>query len=150
MSCAGYRIRQFGRAVGARPRPDQLSAVRTRLTEPQWRLFRSMAPRDQWHAIETLRLLSGRGEPGTDLGLAALLHDAGKGYIRLYDRVLYVLLARLPSLLRCLAAEDGAHWRAALFRSAGHANSGARLAQEAGASERAVWLIRQHHATGVD
>jgi putative nucleotidyltransferase with HDIG domain len=143
---AGYRIAQFRRAVGARSTTEQLAQVRSRLTEPQWRLFRAMAPRDQWHAVETLRLLGECGAADPDLALAALLHDAGKGYIRLHERVLFVLLARWPWLLRRLAAPHGARWRTALFRSAIHAETGARLAREAGASERAVSLIRNHHA----
>lgn len=145
-SSAGYRFAQFRRALDARPTPAQLAATRARLNEPQWRLFSGMAPRDQWHAVETLRLLGERGAADPHLALAALLHDAGKGYICLHERVLFVLIARWPRLLRRLAAPRGPHWRRALFRSATHAATGARLARAAGASERAVSLIRDHHA----
>ncbi len=147
---AGYRIAQFRRALGARPTPADLAVARERLSAAQWRLFCGMAPRDQWHAVETLRLLGERGATDSDLTLAALLHDAGKGYIRLHERVLFVLLARWPWLLRRLAAPHGARWRTALFRSARHAAEGARLAREAGSSERAVALIRRHHAQRPD
>jgi hypothetical protein len=140
-----YRLRQFRRALGAKPTRAQLDAVQVQLTTPQWRLFCAMSPRDQWHAIQTLRLLRARGAVHADLALAALLHDAGKGYIRLHERVLYVLLTRRPRLLQRLATAQGAGWRTALFRSARHAEAGARLAQEAGASDRVVELIRGHH-----
>ncbi len=140
-----YRIGQFRRALGARPAPSQLAGVRVRLNAAQWRLFCGMAPRDRWHAVETLRLLDERGAADPDLALAALLHDAGKGYIRLHERVLFVLIARWPWLLRRLAVRHGARWRTALYRSARHAATGARLAREAGASERAAALIRYHH-----
>ncbi|HZQ36858.1 MAG TPA: HD domain-containing protein [Dehalococcoidia bacterium] len=142
---AGYRVGQFRRAVGAHPGASQLATARTYLTPSQWRLFGSMAPRDQWHAIETWRLLGDRGRRDRDLALAALLHDAGKGYIRLHERVLFVLIARWPWLLRRLAAPRGARWRTALYRTARHAATGARLASAAGAGERAIALIRYHH-----
>ncbi len=146
-----YRARQFLRALGAHPTAAELTQTRQLLSEPHWRLFRAMAPRDQWHSIETLRLLRERGQASEDLALAALLHDAGKGHVRLHERVLYVLLARWPWLLRQLAAERGPHWRSALYRTAGHAVSGARLACEAGANARVTHLIRHHHcATTAD
>jgi putative nucleotidyltransferase with HDIG domain len=134
------------RAFGARPRPEALALVRERLTDRQRRLFAVMSPRDQWHAIETARLLHEAGFEDPDLESAALFHDAGKGYIRLHERVLFVLLARYPPLLRRVARGDGSGWRGSLYRSAVHAEAGARLAREAGLSDRAVRLIATHHA----
>lgn len=142
-----YRFLQFRRALGAKPTTTQLAAARACLSNEQWRLFRGMAPRDQWHAAETLRLLGERAAGDPELALAALLHDAGKGYIYLHERVLFVLLARWPRLLRRIAVPRGSHWRAALYRSASHASTGARLARDADASERTVALIRYHHRT---
>ncbi|MHB8574394.1 MAG: HD domain-containing protein [Dehalococcoidia bacterium] len=103
-----------------------------------------MAPRDQWHAVETLRLL-GLLSTDADLAVAALLHDAGKGYIRLHERVLYVLAAHHPALLHRLARSQGAGWRAALDRMMRHAETGAAMTLAAGSSQRAAELILQHH-----
>jgi len=106
------------------------------------------------HLRRTAELAARFAEPFGAGGIAwwlGLLHDAGKGHVRLHERVLYVLLARWPWLLRQLAAERGPHWRSALYRTAGHAVSGARLACEAGANARVTHLIRHHHcATTAD
>ncbi|HLZ69801.1 MAG TPA: HD domain-containing protein [Dehalococcoidia bacterium] len=150
VAAARYRMQQFIRALGARPGHADLAQARSLLSEPHWRLFRQMAPRDQQHAIETLRLIGMEGAPSPDLALAALLHDAGKGYVRLHERVLFVLLALWPRLLWRLSAEHGPHWRAALWRSARHAETGARLAAETGASARVADLIRRHHTRAAD
>lgn len=141
-----YRVAQLRRAVGARPDAAALAAARSLLTPAQLALFMAMSPRDQWHSAESLRLLPPALRADADLAVAALLHDAGKGYVRLHERVLYVLLALAPPLLQRAAAPRGPRWRRALHRSLHHAETGARLARAAGASERAATLIRDHHA----
>lgn len=146
MACGPfYRLAQFRRALGARPSPAQIAEARALLTPAQWRLYTGMSSRDQWHSSETLRLLAARGRDDRDLSLAALLHDAAKGYIRLPERVLYVLLARTPWLLRRLASPRGPRWRTALHRSATHADAGANCALAAGCGARVAHLIRRHH-----
>jgi hypothetical protein len=144
-SRAHYRAGQFLRSIGARPDEPALHRVRCRLNTAQWSLFEAMAPRDQWHAIETVRLLSEGGHDDPELELAALLHDAGKGYIRLHERVVYVLLSSVPRLLRRVATPGERGWRCAMRRSLLHAETGAELALATGASERVAWLIRMHH-----
>lgn len=144
-SQARYRLNQFRRSLGAQPDETAARTVRAGLTPEQWALFAAMAPRDRWHAIETARLLREAGNDDAELELAALLHDAGKGYIRLHERVIFVLLSRFPRLLHRLAASDGRGLRGALHRSLRHAEAGAALALAAGASERVAWLIGTHH-----
>jgi hypothetical protein len=152
MSAAGgraggpvYRVRQLGRAVASRPSAPDLRTVREALTPAQQVLFAGMSARDQWHSIQTWRLMGQAPDTDPALRTAALLHDAGKGFIRLPERVLYVMLARFPRLLRRAAAPGPTGPRAALYRMDNHALTGARLAQEAGASADAVSLIRRHH-----
>lgn len=144
MSGPRYRLAQFRRALGARPDAAGLAEVRARLSPAQQALFLRMSPRDQWHSIATLRLLPPAMRADADLAVAALLHDAGKGYIRLHERVLFVLLARTsPLLMRFAAPRTGL--RGALLRIGRHAERGAVLAAAAGATPRAVRLIRSHH-----
>jgi len=145
---AFYRLQQFRRALDAAPDAAALYAARQQLSPAQWLLFQTLSPRDQWHSVETMRTVQRAGHFDNDLLTAALLHDAGKGYIALHHRILYVLLARMPLLLRHLAAPCGSPWRTALHRSANHTETGACLALAAGASERAVALIRGHHRLG--
>jgi len=140
-----YRLKQFGRAFRAKPSDNALRWARSKLTAEHWDLFVTMSPRDQWHSIQTLRLLRGSRRNDPDVVQAALLHDVGKGRIFMRDRVSYVLLSRVPWLLKRLSSENGPGWRNALHRSRRHPDIGARLAHEAGASPRAVQLIRRHH-----
>lgn len=118
--------------------------MRSLLSPQQQSLFGGMSPRDQWHSVQTLRLLSPDLQADRDVALATLLHDAGKGRIRLHQRVLFVLLSPFPALLHRLA-RPGSGWRGALHRSLHHAEAGARLAAIAGTSERTATLIRAHH-----
>jgi hypothetical protein len=139
-----YRLAQFQRSLGAHPDEDALREMRATLTPAQQVLFLRMSPRDQWHSLQTLRLLPAELRGNTDLAVAALLHDAGKGYIHLHERALYVLLAARPGLLARIAAPRTGP-RGALLRMSRHAERGAALATAAGASRRAVALIRDHH-----
>jgi hypothetical protein len=140
-----YRARQFSRAVGSRPEPADVEWACDVLGPQMALLFRAMSPRDQAHSLGTLRLLRPDQQQDSDLVVAALLHDAGKGYIRLHERVLFVLLSPFPALLRLLAHPSAHGWRSALHRCRTHAEAGALLAAAAGASDRTVELIRRHH-----
>ena len=141
-----YRVRQFLRALGARPSPADRAVVAGYLSPWEQRLFERTSARDQFHHVETLRLLSRDGPPSHALARAALLHDVGKGYIRLYERVLYVLLhASAPALLDRLAPRNGPGPLGALYRTRHHAAVGAELLRRLGADPRLVELVARHH-----
>lgn len=143
---AVYRVRQFARAVGARPHPAALAVLDTLLSEGERALFFAQSSRDQHHGLETLRLLKLQGEPSRELSRAALLHDAGKGYIRLHERVIYVLLAAVaPRLLERFCAANGSRLPGALARIRTHPTAGAARLAVLGASQRELDLIRRHH-----
>jgi len=116
------------------------------LTPAQRRLFDSLSTRDQHHHLETLRLLAHGGSPSRVLARAALLHDIGKGHIRLYERVAYVLLtAGVPWLLERTTRNEGWGPCGALYRIRHHAATGARWLQQLGADPREVELVAHHH-----
>ena len=72
------------------------------------RCFRALQGREQRHAVDVLVHLQAHGSPSHDLLVAALLHNAGKGPLHLYERVAYTLLAMFtPALLDRIAAPDG-------------------------------------------
>ncbi|MFN8558101.1 MAG: HDIG domain-containing protein [Dehalococcoidia bacterium] len=142
-----YRVRQFGRALGAQPSPDDEALLAAYLSPAERALFDATSPRDQHHHIRTLRLLPAPA-PSRELARAALLHDIGKGYIRLDERVLYVLLAAgAPALLGRLAR--GRFGRrgplAGVARIHHHARVGADLLRALGAEPRLIDLVARHH-----
>ena len=140
-----YRSRQFFRSVGASISDDERAEVAHRLSPAQQGLFFAMTVRDQRHSVDVLRTLMERGQTDGDLLTAALLHDVGKGRIRLWHRVAYVLIRAVsPRLLLRLTASG----RGGLAAIKDHAGRGAALAEAAGASEEVVRLIRCHEGLG--
>jgi len=135
-----YRSRQFFRSVGASIDDDERAEVARLLNADQQRLFFSMTARDQRHSLDVLHALPPDALTDRDLLSAALLHDVGKGRIRLWHRVAYVLVrAASARLLRRLACGSGA-----LAAIANHAERGASLVEATGASQDVVRLIRLH------
>jgi predicted HD phosphohydrolase len=116
-----------------------------RLNGEQQRLFYGMTARDQRHSLDVFHALQRDNHQDRELLAAALLHDVGKGPIRLWHRVAYVLIRALsPRLLARLASDDGAGWRQALASCSDHSGRGAALVEATGASEGVVRLVRLH------
>jgi hypothetical protein len=144
---ATYRSRQFFGAFRARLEEEERAEVAAHLTPAEQQLFYSMDLRDQRHALDVFRVLTSGGHRDASLLAAALLHDVGKGPIRLWHRVAFVVLRAVsPGLLRRLARADDASWRGALARSLDHAERGAALAEAAGSTAETVRLIRLHRS----
>jgi hypothetical protein len=121
---------------------DRARAARVLSPELE-RLFYTMDLRDQRHGLDVLYSLQRLGQDDDTLLAAALLHDVGKGPIRLWHRVAFVLLeATSPRVLERVASRDGASWRRTLWRCRHHAELGAALAEAAGAPAETVQLIR--------
>jgi len=149
---ARHRVRQFFGAL--RPRVDDTERVGCyRYLNPAQRaVFESMMPRDQQHGIEVYRRVRA-ASPGEDAALlaAALLHDCGKGQVRLWQRVAHVLLAAwAPWLPRRIASERGAAWRQAFWRLAHHPSIGAAVVAGTGADADVVRLVAEQEATRAD
>jgi hypothetical protein len=142
-----YRARQFLGALGAGPDSTAREVVASHLSPAQQRLFHAMTMRDQRHCLDVYHALCRQGCRDGDLLLAALLHDVGKGPVRLWHRVAYVLLkAASLRLLDSVARSDERGWRGAIASLRDHAAEGAALVEETGAPAAVVELIRRHDA----
>jgi hypothetical protein len=100
---------------------------------------------DRRHGLDVVASLRADGATASDVLLAGLLHDAGKGDTGVGPRVAYTLGERYGTWIWDIAAFLPG-WRAALARLRTHAETSAVLAAAAGCTSRTVELIRHQDA----
>lgn len=150
MTRAGYRSTQFVQALLARPATEDARLAADHLPPALRPLYHGMGRAEQSHSLAVLRALLRQGQTDPDLLAAALLHDVGKtrAPLRLFDRVLVVLAKRLaPSAAQAWSNGALHGWRRAFVVAARHAEWGAEMLEQTGASPRLVGMVRQHHAS---
>lgn len=148
---AAYRGRQFLRAVLPRIREDERATVEPYLPGRLRDLFESLPAAEQRHGLDVFQALRAAGHSDPDLLAAGLLHDCGKGRVRVWQRVAFVVLqAAGPRVLRRLASPRGPGWRRAFDRMLRHPQLGAALVQEAGGSPRVVALVEGSRGADAD
>lgn len=149
-----YRVRQFWRTISLKTDLHELERAKSILSDGQWALFQLLQPAEQNHAMAVYGKLLELGENQPDLLVAALLHDVGKLRYRMnpIERTMVVLVkAVIPDLAQRVGnfSPDGwdklPGWRKAFIVAARHADWGADLAREVGASPLTETLIRKHH-----
>jgi hypothetical protein len=150
-----YRVRQaVNHAFAGNQAPPAIPDEAARfLNEPMTHQFRILSPTDQRHLLAVFHYLIAQGAD-RETAIAGLIHDVGKGCMKcsitLLDRTAHVLLGRFaPGLYRRFASREIASERLrALHRLATHPERGALAAQQAGYSDRVVWLVRHHESGG--
>lgn len=147
-----HRLRQFFGALRPAVSPRARFDAYAWLDAPQRRIFESMMLRDQQHGIEVYRRVrAGATSDDRRLFAAALLHDCGKGDVRLWQRVAHVLLgACAPAIRAGLARKHGAAWRRASWRLLHHPEIGATMVAAAGGDPDVVRMIRAQDAAPAD
>jgi hypothetical protein len=142
-------VRQTFRHLFGRVSTDEHYQLEGWLSGPQLDLFDSMHRADQRHGLDVADMLAAEGHDDPELLQAALLHDCSKGpRTRLPHRVAWSLGERYgEGVTDALARLPG--FGAAFERLRHHAHDSARLALEAGVSERTAELIR-HQADPTD
>ncbi|MGB8212373.1 MAG: HD domain-containing protein [Anaerolineales bacterium] len=143
-----YRSRQFWNALLSPRKYIPSEAILPYLSSIQLILFRRMQPAEQVHAYQLFKRLKISEQATPDLLTAALLHDVGKIQIPLsiFDRMMIVLGKRLFRHTAQRWAEGTPHGlRLPFVVAEHHAEWGANLVSQAGASKETVELIRRHH-----
>jgi hypothetical protein len=146
---ARYRIAQGVRHLTDREVPRIDATLRELLTPELWELLERLSPADRDHLLRVHQSLIREGVTDQDLLLAGLLHDVGKaddrGRVTLFHRTLKVLVGAISRpLLERIADLDGGWIAHGTYLSLYHAELGATFARQAGASDRACWLITHH------
>jgi hypothetical protein len=143
-----YRVAQFFTTLWTSLRPVDIAYAAHYLAPALLSLFRRMSRAEQHHGIAICRALQAQGYTDADLLAAALLHDVGKiqAPLRLWDRVIAVLGEHFAPqrAARWSVGEPRGLKRGFIVRRM-HAEWGATLAAQVGASPRSVALIRHHH-----
>jgi hypothetical protein len=139
------KARQARRHLSARVSARERDAVAAWLRPAELAIFDTMHVADRRHGLDVVATLRGDGVTDPEVLVAGLLHDAGKGNTSILPRVVYSLsLAYGDWIGRSVAWLPG--MRAALARLRAHAETSARMAADAGCSDRTVELIRWQDA----
>jgi hypothetical protein len=139
------KVRQFFGHLRARVRPGERTSLGGWLSPAQLELFDAMHVADQRHGLDVVRSLREQGVTDSDVLVAGLLHDAGKGDTGLWPRVAWSLGQAWGGWVwRVAGIAPG--MRTALERLRDHADASAALAERAGCTVRTVDLIRHQEA----
>lgn len=145
-----YRLLQTWRSITSKPQSNDLLEIKSTLSPDLFSLFVQMQPSEQAHSIAVYRHLLNQNIQNKDLLEAALLHDTGKNRhpLRVWERVAVVLgNAFFPDKVKFWSEGNPEGLKKPFVVAQKHAEWGAKLASQAGASKLTADLIRQHQDT---
>lgn len=144
------RFRQGIHALFAYVQPFDDALPREVLSPLLWQAFTQLQRSEQQHSIRVLsRLRATMPSVPHDLAVAALMHDSGKARVALsvWEKSFVVVARRLnPSWVarhsHLPLAQAG--WARGFIVAQQHPEWSATILEQAGASARAIWLVRHH------
>jgi putative nucleotidyltransferase with HDIG domain len=142
-----YRARQTWNTITAIPKKDDIDRVRKILSPDLMSLFMCSQPGEQAHSFWVYNQLRQSGETNHDLLVAALLHDVGKSLhpLHLWERIVIVLgKAFSPQGVKGWGQGELHGFLRPFVISEKHAEWGADMAAQAGASQLTISIIRRH------
>jgi hypothetical protein len=144
------KIRRTWAVVHARVAVGERQELAEWLTPAQLALFDGMTVADRRHGLDVMADLRSGAAPGaardSDLLLAGLLHDCGKGpRVRLLHRIVWSLGQHYGAWI-WRVTEHLPTFRAGLAGLRQHAQRSAELAEAAGCSAATIELIRNQEA----
>lgn len=135
------KVRQTKRHLLARVPARERDAAAAWLRPEELATFDAMHVADRRHGLDVVAALRAAGETETEVFVAGLLHDAGKGDAGMIARIAHALgQAGMGWVAAVVSWWPG--MRPTLQRLRDHAELSARLAESAGCSPRTVELIR--------
>jgi hypothetical protein len=136
------KVRRFVRYFTGRVTEAERAQLATWLMPAQVELFESMHRADRRHGLDVVAALRAAGHERSELLLAGLLHDCGKGRrLRVWHRIAWSLVERYGRPVERLAMLAPG-FRAAFVTMADHAQRSAELALAAGVDPLTADLIR--------
>ena len=136
------KIRRTWTYFHATASPAEREELAEWLSPRQLRLFDWMHVADRRHGLDVVARLRAGGVEDTELLMAGLLHDSGKGpRVRLVHRVAWSLGQKYGEWVWDLSGHMPT-FRTGLGRLRDHAARSADLAREAGCTARTIELIR--------
>lgn len=148
---AGYRFKQFHRALLERPDPGTLARAQELPDPPLWDLFCQLSRAEQAHALRVYRTLIEWGCSNPDLLSAALLHDVGKcrqSPSAIGKAAVVLVRAVAPETARRWGSGPLSGWRRPFAIAEQHPHWGADMIRKAGGSDRLAALVERHHEPG--
>ena len=142
-----YRIQQFQLAVNPPAQPVPTEELKPYLNNAQLALFRNLQPSEQWHAFKVFNKLKDDGVTQPELLKAGLLHDIGKILypLKTWERVMIVVTKQIsPSLIQQWGYRKPTGFFKFFSVASRHAELGADLISQTGASKELIELIRRH------
>ena len=145
-----YRVKQFFWSLDTRIEKEDMEYAKRNLSRREYELFSRLSKQEQKHSIKVARDVdaecSREGTCAGEITKIALLHDIGKlkGRLNSIDKSVLVIADKVSKgRIRNLGFK-----KVDVYFN--HGQMGSELLRDYGLSERALFLIENHHNHGIE